>query len=137
MADEFQQVTTDPGRFAGILTHPYLMARFAYHKSSSPIHRGVFVVRSLLGRFLKPPPIAVAPADEGMNPNLTTRQRVAQQTNEPTCQTCHGMINALGFTFEHYDAVGKFRSAEKDQPIDASGHYQDLEGQQVEFRRSP
>ncbi len=130
---EFQKVTTEPGRSAGFLTHPYLMARFAYHKSSSPIHRGVFTVRSLLGRFLKPPPIAVAPTDEGVDPNLTTRQRVAQQTSEPTCQTCHSMINALGFTFEHYDAVGKYRSVEKDRPIDASGHYQNLEGQQVEF----
>ncbi|MHB8951411.1 MAG: DUF1592 domain-containing protein [Pirellulaceae bacterium] len=131
--DGYRKVAMDSDRSAGILTHPYLMARFAYHKSSSPIHRGVFVMRSLLGRFLKPPPIAVAPADEGVDPNLTTRQRVAQQTNEPTCQTCHSMINALGFSFEHYDAVGKFRTVEKDQPIDASGHYQDLEGEQADF----
>lgn len=131
--DEFQQVQADPEKFAGILTHPYLMARFSYHKSSSPIHRGVFVIRSMLGRFLKPPPIAVAPTDEGMTPNLTTRQRVAQQTNEATCQTCHGMINALGFTFEHYDAVGKYREMEKEQAIDASGQYQALTGDMVQF----
>lgn len=130
---EFQKVAADPERFAGILTHPYLMARFSYHKSSSPIHRGVFVIRSILGRFLKPPPIAVAPTDEGVNPNLTTRQRVAQQTNEATCQSCHGMINALGFTFEHYDAVGKYRDTEKEQAIDASGQYQPLVGDAVTF----
>lgn len=131
--EEFQKVECDPEHCAGILTHPYLMARFAYHKTSSPIHRGVFVVRSLLGRFLKPPPIAVAPADEGVNPSLTTRERVALQTKEPTCQTCHSMINSLGFSFEHYDADGQFRDTERDKPIDASGSYVDLQGERVTF----
>ncbi len=129
----FQKVSGDPQQCAGILTHPYLMARFAYHKTSSPIHRGVFVVRSLLGRFLKPPPIAVAPLDEGVDPSLTTRQRVLLQTKEPTCQTCHGMINALGFSLENYDAVGKFRQFEREQLIDASGSYKDEQGQVVDF----
>ena len=131
--EQFQKVTARTGQNAGILTHPYLMARFAYHKSSSPIHRGVFVVRSLLGRFLKPPPIAVAPLDEGVDPTLTTRERVTLQTKEPTCQTCHSMINPLGFSFEHFDAVGKFRDQERAKPIDASGSYQDLEGKLVAF----
>ncbi|MCU0960743.1 MAG: DUF1592 domain-containing protein [Pirellulaceae bacterium] len=133
-ATEFRRVSLPRDQYAGILTHPYLMARLAYHKSSSPIHRGVFVVRSLLGRFLKPPPIAVAPADEALDPQLTTRERVARQTSEPTCQTCHGLINALGFAFEHYDAVGKYRLLEKDQPVNAAGSYTDLQGSQVEFR---
>ncbi len=76
----FSKVTVGPERTAGILTHPYLMSGFAYHKASSPIHRGVFLVRGLLGRSLKPPPIAVAPLDEGFDPNMTTRERVAEQT---------------------------------------------------------
>ncbi len=46
----FQKVTCDPAQHAGLLTHPYLMLGLAYHKSSSPIHRGVFLVRSVLGR---------------------------------------------------------------------------------------
>ncbi len=132
--EQFQKMPRDPEQSAGILTHPYLMARFAYHKTSSPIHRGVFVVRSLLGRFLKPPPIAVAPADEGAVPTLTTRERVALQTKEPTCQTCHSMINPLGFSFEHYDAVGRFRETENAKPVDASGGYQDRSGKQVTFK---
>ena len=95
--DGFQKVSCDPAKQAGILTHPYLMLGLAYHKSSSPIHRGVFLVRGVLGRALKPPPIAVAPEDEGANPNLTTRERVALQTKSEVCQNCHGLINPLGF----------------------------------------
>ncbi len=129
----FQRVSFDPGQRVGVLTHPYLMTGFAYHKSSSPIHRGVFIVRSLLGRSLKPPPIAVAPLDEGVDPTMTTRERVALQTKEPTCMNCHGMINPLGFSLEHYDAVGRFRSEEKEKPIDASGFYKTISGEVVHF----
>jgi len=130
----FHKVSCDPAKQAGILTHPNLMLGLAYHKSSSPIHRGVFLVRGVLGRALKPPPIAVAPADEGTNPNLTTRERVSLQTNAEACQNCHGLINPLGFTLENYDAVGRFRTVERDKPVDASGLYRTLTGEQVEFR---
>src|SRR5262245_13615809 len=49
----FEKVRLDPDHRAGILTHPYLLAGFAYTGASSPIHRGVFVSRSLLGRSLR------------------------------------------------------------------------------------
>jgi hypothetical protein len=129
----FHPVSLDADQQAGVLTHPYLMTSFAYHKSSSPIHRGVFIVRSLLGRSLKPPPIAVAPLDEGFDPGLTTRERVALQTKEATCQNCHSMINPLGFSLEHFDAVGRFRSREKEKPIDAAGSYKTITGEAVQF----
>ena len=57
----------------GVLTHPYLMASFAYTATSSPIHRGVFIARSVLGRVLRPPPEAVAPLAADLHPDLTTR----------------------------------------------------------------
>lgn len=129
--DGFHKVSLDPGKHAGILTHPYVMANFAYHKSTSPIHRGVFLVRSVLGRPLKPPPMAVAPVDEGVHPGLSTRQRVALQTEGASCQTCHSMINPLGFSLEHYDAVGRYRIEEAGKPIDASGLYQPASGEPV------
>lgn len=109
------------------------MAKLAYHRSTSPIHRGVFVVRSVLGRPLKPPPMAVSPVDEGVHPDLTTRQRVALQTKPVNCQARHEMINPLGFSFEHYDAVGSFRSKEQGHPIDASGSYTTSSGEVVRF----
>ncbi len=131
--DEFQKVSCDPAKQAGLLTHPNLMLGLAYHKSSSPIHRGVFLVRGVLGRALKPPPIAVAPEDEGANPDLTTRERVARQTKAEACQNCHALINPLGFTLENYDAVGRFRAVERDKPIDATGFYRTLQGDEIAF----
>jgi len=131
--DAFHKVACDPERRAGILTHPFLMSSLAYHQSSSPIHRGVFLIRSLVGRMLKPPPIAVAPADPGSNPGRTTRERFAAQTKAPTCQTCHHLINPLGFGLEHYDAVGRFRDREVGKPIDATGAYKTLAGNIITY----
>ncbi len=129
----FQKVERGPRERAGVLTHPYLMASFAYTASSSPIHRGVFLSRSLLGRPLRPPPEAVAPLAADLHPSLTTRQRVELQTKPESCQSCHAMINHLGFALEHYDAIGRYRDAEKGRPIDATGSYETRAGDWVEF----
>jgi cytochrome c5 len=129
----FQKVNLEPRERAGLLTHPYLMASFAYTAASSPIHRGVFISRSVLGRVLRPPPEAVAPLAPDLHPDLTTRQRVTLQTKPESCQSCHGMINPLGFTLEHFDAVGRYRKEEKGRPIDAIGMYETRSGEQVKF----
>ncbi|MGO9467630.1 MAG: DUF1592 domain-containing protein [Isosphaeraceae bacterium] len=125
---QFQKVAFDPQMRAGVLSHPYLMANFAYTATSSPIHRGVFISRSLLGRVLRPPPEAVAPLAVDLHPDLTTRQRVTLQTKPASCQSCHGMINSLGFTLENFDAVGRYRNQEKGRPIDATGTYETRKG---------
>ena len=129
----FQKVYLDQNERAGVLTHPYLMSSFAYTASSSPIHRGVFVARNVLGRVLRPPPEAVAPLAPDLHPDLTTRQRVTLQTKAESCQSCHGMINSLGFTLERFDAVGRYRKDEKGRPIDATGSYETRAGEMVKF----
>ncbi len=130
----FCKVPMGPGGVrAGLLTHPYLMATFSYTSTTSPIHRGVFLARSVLGQSLRPPPEAAAPLAPELHPNLTTRERVLLQTSPQACQTCHGMINPLGFTLENFDAVGRFRQKEKGKPIDATGAYQTRSGELVKF----
>jgi hypothetical protein len=109
------------------------MAAFADASESSPIRRGVFVARSLLGRTLRPPPDAVTPVAPSLHSELTTRERTALQTNAQSCQTCHGLINSLGFPLEQFDALGRFRTAEKERAIDASGSYLSRAGEVVQF----
>jgi hypothetical protein len=129
----FQKVAPDEGEHAGILTHPYLMACFAYTATSSPIHRGVFVARNLLGRSPRPPPQAFVPLPVESHPGLTTRERVMLQTKPLTCQACHSIINPLGFPLEHFDAVGRYRDLEGERAIDATGGYQTPLGEWVRF----
>jgi cytochrome c553 len=127
----FSRVQVDKDERAGILTHPFLMAGLAYHKETSPIHRGVFIARNLLGRRLKQPPIAVAPLTEEFDPDMTTRQRVEHQTKEAACMNCHSVINPLGFSLENFDAVGRFRTTDKEKPIDVAAVYKTPTGETV------
>jgi hypothetical protein len=129
----FQKVALKQGERAGVLTHPYLLATFAYTGTSSPIHRGVFLARNVLGLSLRPPPEAFAPLAPDLHPALTTRERVSLQTSPMACQSCHGTINALGFTLENFDAVGRYRAQEKGKPVDATGTYQTRAGDVVKF----
>jgi hypothetical protein len=129
----FQKVSPDPHERAGVLSHPYLMAHFAYTATTSPIHRGVFLVRNVLGVSLRPPPEAFTPLPAELHPELSTRERVALQTRPQQCQSCHGMIIPLGFTLEHFDAIGRFRTQEGGQPINATGTYQTRSGELVKF----
>jgi hypothetical protein len=129
----FEAVDLDPGKRAGVLTHPYLMSRFAYLQGSSPIHRGVLITRNFLGRTLNPPPQAFAPLAASSHPDWTTRERVAFQTKSAPCSTCHSMINPLGFTLEKFDAIGKLRPKDNGKPVDSSGSYLDRKGKTVKF----
>jgi hypothetical protein len=129
----YRKVTPAPHERAGVLTHPYLMAGFSYTSSSSPIHRGVFISRSVLGRTLRPPPEAVAPLAPDLHAGLTTRERVVLQTSPGACQSCHALINPLGFTLENFDAVGRFRKLDEGKPVDAAGDYVTRKGQRMKF----
>jgi hypothetical protein len=129
----FQNVELEPDHRAGVLTHPYLLATFAHAQTSSPIHRGVFISRNLLGRALRPPPEAMIPLAPELHPDLTTRERVALQTNSQSCMVCHATINPLGFTLENFDAVGRFRAEEKGKSIDTSGGYETRTGEIEHF----
>ncbi|SVA55780.1 uncharacterized protein METZ01_LOCUS108634, partial [marine metagenome] len=116
---------------AGLLTHPYLLSLYSYHNSTSPIHRGVFVTRRVLGRSLKPPPEAVVFRDEAFAPDMTMREKVTQLTKADACMTCHGIINPLGFTLEQFDGVGRLRETERGRPINTVSDYLTANGDAV------
>lgn len=120
----------------GVLTHPYLMSGMAYTDASSPIHRGIFLIRYMLGRTLRPPNAAFSPLSPDLHPDLTTRERVSLQTSPEGCQVCHSKINGLGFTLENFDAVGRFREKEGTKKVDASGIYTNRDGEEVTFQNA-
>jgi len=63
---------------------------------------------------------------------------VTLQTSSVACQTCHTMINPLGFALEEFDPVGRYRTVERrgdmEKPIDASGSYLPRDGDELTFR---
>ncbi|MAT15193.1 MAG: hypothetical protein CMJ46_07990 [Planctomyces sp.] len=134
--NSFVKSEASPPYNRGILSHPYLMSGLAYNDTSSPIHRGVFLIRYMLGRTLRPPNAAFTPLSADLHPELTTRERVALQTGEESCQVCHSKINGLGFTLEGFDAVGRFREMEGEKPINSHGSYIDRNGQTISFNNA-
>jgi hypothetical protein len=106
---------------AGLLTQPALLALLAYPDQTSPIHRGIFVREKLLCQPLPPPPddMMIEPPDP--DPDATTRERFAQHSENDACAGCHQMIDPIGFGFERYDGVGRYRATENGRTVDASG----------------
>ena len=132
----FANVPADKHR-AGLFTHPYILSAFSYHKQTSPIHRGVYLSRNVLGRFLKPPPNAIEFKDADFKPNLTMREKVTEITKDRSCMSCHSIINPIGFGLEHYDAVGRFRTHEKKKPINASSDYPTPDDKTIRINGAP
>ena len=80
-------------------------------------------MENLLGTPLPPAPPGVPPlSDDNKGPLVgTLRQRMEQHRANPACATCHARMDPIGFGLENYDAVGKWRVADSDTPVDASG----------------
>ncbi len=129
----FQPVKMDAEQRGGVLTHPYVLATFSYTKSSSPIHRGVFVTRNILGLMLKPPPMAIAFMDDKFDPSFTMREKVTELTSKPACMSCHVTINPLGFSFERFDAVGRVRATDNKKPVDVVSDYTTSDGNVIKL----
>ncbi|MFT6380654.1 MAG: hypothetical protein ACJAXZ_002136 [Akkermansiaceae bacterium] len=120
----FELLPTPDRKRAGLFTHPYVLTAFSYHKQTSPIHRGVYLSRNVLGRFLKPPPNAIEFKDADFKPDLTMREKVTDLTKDENCMACHSIINPVGFSLENFDAIGRFRTHEKNKPIDTTSDYE-------------
>ncbi len=123
----FSKVTFPPGKRAGLLTQPGFLAAMASSTDPDAIHRGVFVNHKILCANLPPPPMMVPalPAQDPNAPPKTMRTRITEFTGAGTCGSgCHStMINPIGFAFEHYDALGRWRDTDKGLPVDAKDTY--------------
>ncbi|MEO8351622.1 MAG: DUF1592 domain-containing protein, partial [Chthoniobacteraceae bacterium] len=129
----FEMVKFDPQERAGVITHPYLMTTLAHSRFTSPIHRGVFLTRQVLGFTLKPPPMAIKFEDSKFDPTFTMREKITEMTRDSSCMGCHATINPLGFALEHYDAIGRWRTEDNRKPVDPAGELQTEEGDTMVF----
>jgi hypothetical protein len=107
--------------------------------------RGKWVLDNILGSPPPPPPPDVPALKEkaGSAKSMTMRERLAQHRENPACSGCHNIMDPIGFAFENYDAVGRWRVAEDTQLIDATGalpdgsRFQGVPGLQQALLRHP
>jgi hypothetical protein len=113
-------VCYDPAQRAGILTQGTFLTAKADAFESHPIKRGDALINRLLCMHLEVPANIVIPPLPDPQPGQTTRQRTSVHS-EAACATCHRLIDPLGFAFENYDAIARYRTTDEGQPVDASG----------------
>jgi hypothetical protein len=117
-ADDWAWVDLDPAKRAGMLTRAGFLAVHASQSATSPIRRGVYMLKEVLCVELPSPPANVdnSPIEvtkDDMADGITTvREATLKRTGNPTCGACHTSINELGFAFEHYDAIGRWQETE-------------------------
>ena len=110
-------------RRGGLLRQGSVLSVTSYATRTSPVLRGVLVLRNILGAPPPAPPPNVPALDESkMAANLSMRQRLAAHRNNAVCASCHRTIDPVGFSLENFNAVGQWRDFDADgQPVDASG----------------
>jgi hypothetical protein len=119
-SDAFQALQRTDGTAAGLLTLPALLAVTGKPNESSPIYRGRFVREALLCQQLPAPPANIPPAPE-VTPGSSTRERLAQHEVDPNCVGCHQLLDPIGFGFENFDTLGRYRTQDGGKPVDATG----------------
>ena len=131
--DTLTKVDLDPTLRSGILTQPGFLSSYIKDNDPDIIHRGVFIATRLLCLELPPPSPKATPLI-ALQPNMTNRERVELTTGKGTCgEACHAtLFNPLGYAFENYDAIGKYRTTDHSQPVNAADSYT-LDGELKSF----
>ena len=123
--DQFRRVTlTDPNRF-GLLGKGAILMVTAYPNRTSPVLRGAYILENIPGTPPAPPPPnveAFKENKEGEKPK-TVREIMEAHRANPTCNSCHGIMDPLGFALENFDTIATFRTMDRytRTNIDTSG----------------
>lgn len=121
--DQLEKVSLSGTQRGGILTHASLLTLTSNPTRTSPVKRGKFLLETILGTPPPPAPegVPLLKEDEVHRSKLTLREQLAAHRENPSCAGCHAFLDPMGFAFENYDAIGRYRKEEKGQAIDASG----------------
>jgi len=127
--NHFRRVELEDSARWGLLGKGALLLASSYPNRTSPVLRGEYVMRNIIGVPPAPPPPEVETDLDSVAPeeNLTVRERLAIHRENPTCNGCHGLMDPLGFALENFDVDGTWRDVDREsgKPIDTSGQLPD------------
>jgi hypothetical protein len=124
---QFRRVTLTEDARKGLLGKGSILMVTSHADRTSPVVRGKWVLENLIGSPPPPPPPEVPPFPDnpsGQKP-LSVRERMERHRDNPTCASCHKIMDPLGFALENFDAVGRWRLRDEENAIDASGQLAD------------
>ncbi len=105
----------------GILGHASILTITSDPNRTSPVKRGKYVLENILGTPPPAPPPDAPPLSETGKITGTLREQFVKHRQDPACASCHKVMDPIGFAFENYDAIGRYRTKDNSLPIDASG----------------
>lgn len=109
-------------RRGGLLRQGSILAVTSYATRTSPVLRGHWVLKNLLGNPPPPPPPNVpALEDNTVSATLSLRGRLEQHRANAACAGCHNLLDPVGFALENFDAIGQWRESDQGEAIDVSG----------------
>ncbi|HJT90199.1 MAG TPA: DUF1592 domain-containing protein [Bryobacteraceae bacterium] len=112
----------------GLLGKGAILLATSVSDRTSPVQRGKWVLMNILGTVPPDPPPNVPPLKEaagGGTAEQTMRRRMELHRANPACASCHKMMDPIGFALENFDGIGKWRTTEFGQKVDASGNLTD------------
>ncbi|MBM3848064.1 MAG: DUF1592 domain-containing protein, partial [Verrucomicrobia bacterium] len=120
---EFRQVKLSDRTRGGVIGMGAVHTVTSYPLRTSPVLRGRWVLESLLGEKVPPPPPDVPALDEKgtQHSPKSIREQLEIHRSKADCAACHDKMDPLGFGMENFDSLGRFRSSEAGQPIDTEG----------------
>ena len=120
---EFRRVDFAEQQRAGVLTQGSILTLTSHPNRTSPVKRGQWVLTNLLGDAPPDPPPSVPMLEktQAANPSLTLRQQMERHRADPGCAACHQVMDSIGFGFENFDPLGRWRDTDGGKPIDSSG----------------
>lgn len=125
LSSGFQKISLAGSERSGILTHASILSLTSNPNRTSPVKRGKWILENVLGEVPPAAPPDIVPLDEQKELTGTLRERMQQHRADPSCASCHTTMDALGFTLENFDAVGRFRELDEGIEIDATGELPD------------
>jgi cytochrome c553 len=122
VGSDFQRVTWPDARRGGVFGLGAVLAMTSHPKETSPVLRGAWVLDNILGATVPPPPPDVPPLDASAKKGekVTVREKLERHRANPTCATCHNLIDPIGFGLENFDAMGRWRDQDNGHAVDAS-----------------
>jgi hypothetical protein len=109
----------------GLLPMAVFLTKNAPGLRTSPVKRGYWVVRNVLGEAIPPPPASVPelPTDEAKS-DLPLRDMLAKHRENPACGSCHARFDSFGLAFEGYGPIGDRRTNDlAGRPVDAQATF--------------
>ena len=117
----FQKISLKGTRRRGMLTHASVLTVTSNPTRTSPVKRGKWILENILGTPPPDPPPDVEELDNNKELKGNLRQRLEQHRDDPNCASCHALMDPLGFVYENFDGVGKWRDEDEGSPIITAG----------------